>query len=96
MKRGFVVLQRMLTTGRSHIAGEKAEEAADGAKALGFPALAKAIQKLAEENEEGAGDDKKKDKKVCREDSVYMPAVYCALQIFQPCSILKNVYVKQG
>ena len=41
VKRGFVVLQRMLTSCRSHVIGEKAEEAADSAKALGFRDLAK-------------------------------------------------------
>jgi hypothetical protein len=32
VKRGFVVLQRMLSTCRPHIVGEKAEEAADAAQ----------------------------------------------------------------
>lgn len=96
MKRGFVVLQRMLTICRSHIVGEKAEEAADGAKALGFPALAKAIQKMAEENDEGGGDDKKKDKKVCSIYRVCISAFYCVEQVFHPCSVLMRLDVKNA
>jgi hypothetical protein len=36
VKRGFVVLQRMLTSCRQHVVGDAAEEAADGAKVV-FP-----------------------------------------------------------
>ncbi len=68
VKRGFVVLQRMLTTCRAHVKGEAAEEAADGAKALGFLELAKAIEELAKENENAEGGDSKKDKKDKKDD----------------------------
>jgi hypothetical protein len=68
VKRGFVVLQRMLTTCRSHVKGEAAEEAADGAKALGFLELAKAIEEFAKENENAEGGDVKKDKKDKKDD----------------------------
>ena len=45
-------------------ATSQAEEAADAAKSLGFPALAKAIDALAKDNESAEGGDGKKDKKV--------------------------------
>jgi len=53
----------------------QAEEAADAAKSLGFPALAKAIDELAKDNDsaEGGGDGKK-DKKV---RYICMCAYYC-------------------
>eukprot|EP00961_Rhodomonas_salina_P003426 47643-Rhodomonas_salina.1 len=66
LKRGFVVLQRLLVNCRAHVVGAQAEEAADAASSFGFTDLAEAIAEIAKDNGGGGaakGGDKDKDKK---------------------------------
>jgi len=64
VKRGFVIIQRILNTCRGNLSADAVREIADIAGCLGFKDLAKAVEDIGdEEGAGGDGDGKKKDKK---------------------------------
>jgi hypothetical protein len=65
VKRGFVIIQRILNTCRGNLSADAVREIADIAGCLGFKDLAKAVEDIGDEEGAGGGDGdgKKKDKK---------------------------------